>query len=49
MIVKDNKKIITSDEIIQTPYIKRAISEFVKHKGQLDQSDILISISGPIN
>lgn len=35
MFVKDNKKRITAEQIIKTPYIMNAISDFVKNQGRL--------------
>jgi hypothetical protein len=36
MFVKDSKKRITAEEIIKTPYIVRAITDFVKEQGRLE-------------
>lgn len=47
MFVKDSKKRITADQIIKTPYIMKAISDFVKEQGRLDQLAIPISDSPP--
>lgn len=35
MFVKDNKKRITAEQIIKKPYIMRAIQEFIKEQGNL--------------
>jgi hypothetical protein len=43
MFVKDNKKRITVDQIMKTPYIIKAISDFVKEQGQLDKLAIPIN------
>jgi hypothetical protein len=43
MFVKDNKKRITADQIMKTPYIMKAIADFVKEQGRLDQLAIPIS------
>ena len=43
MFVKDNKKRITSDQILKTPYIMRAIGDFIKEQGKLEQLAIPIN------
>jgi hypothetical protein len=48
MFVKDSKKRITVDQIMKTPYIMNAISDFVKEQGRLDQLAIPIS-NGPVS
>jgi hypothetical protein len=37
MFVKDNKKRITAEQIIKKPYIMRAIQDFVKEQGNLQE------------
>jgi hypothetical protein len=37
MFVKDNKKRITAEQIIKKPYITRAIQEFIKEQGNLQE------------
>lgn len=37
MFVKDNKKRITAEQIIKKPYIMRAIQEFIKEQGNLQE------------
>lgn len=43
MFVKDNKKRITADQILKTPYIMRAIADFIKEQGKLEQLAIPIN------
>lgn len=43
MFVKDSKKRITSDQILKTPYIMRAIADFIKEQGRLEQLAIPIN------
>lgn len=43
MFVKDSKKRITADQILKTPYIMRAIADFIKEQGRLEQLAIPIN------
>lgn len=48
MFVKDSKKRITADQIMKTPYIMRAISDFVKEQGKLEQLAVPINCNEPL-